>query len=151
VTGMLIASRLKRLLGKPNLFVACILALLVQDLVFIVIPNALVVGLTLALTGSVTGSFNVVFGSLRQRIVPNHLLGRVMASFRIISSGALPLGALLGGFVGQTFRLQAVFVFAAAVHGLLLPSRLILNDAFMAEVEELARVNTAAGALDQPR
>ena len=146
VTGMLIAGRLERVLGKPNLFVASILALLVQDLVFIVVPNALAVGVTLALSGAVIGSFNVVFGSLRQRIVPNHLLGRVMASFRIISWGSLPLGALLGGLVGQTFGLPAVFIFAAVVHGLLLSSRLILNDAFMAEVEEQARANVAAAA-----
>jgi len=146
VTGMLIAGRLERLLGKPNLFVACILALLVQDLVFIVVPNAIAVGVTLALSGAVIGSFNVVFGSLRQRIVPNHLLGRVMASFRIISWGSLPLGALLGGLVGQTFGLPAVFIFAAVVHGLLLSSRLVLNDAFMTEVEEQARANVAAAA-----
>ena len=146
VLGMLIASRLDRWLGRPNLFVACILALLVQDLVFIVIPNAIAVGVTLALTGAVTGSFNVIFGSLRQRIVPNHLLGRVMASFRIISWGSIPLGALLGGVVGQTFGLTAVFITAALIHGLLLFSRLILNDQFMAEVEEQARANVAAQA-----
>jgi MFS family permease len=141
---MLIASRLERWLGRPNLFVACILSLLVQDLVFIVVPNAIAVGVALALTGAVTGSFNVIFGSLRQRIVPNHLLGRVMASFRIISWGSLPLGALLGGLIGQTFGLTAVFIAAAVIHGLLLPSRLVLNDRFMAEVEEQARPNVAA-------
>jgi hypothetical protein len=67
-----------------------------------------------------------------------------MASFRIISWGTLPLGALLGGLVGQAFGLTSVFVFAAIVHGLLLPSRLILNDEFMAEVDEQARANVAA-------
>ena len=144
VLGMLLASRLDRWLGRPNLFVACILALLVQDLVYIVVPDAIAIGVTLALTGAVTGSFNVIFGSLRQRIVPNHLLGRVMASFRIISWGSLPLGALLGGLIGETFGLTAVFLFAAAVHGLLLFSRLVLNDRFMAEVEEQARANVAA-------
>ena len=54
------------------------------------------------------------------------------------------LGALLGGIVGQSFGLTAVFVTAAVIHGLLLFSRLILNDQFMAEVEEQARANVAA-------
>jgi MFS family permease len=143
VAGTLLASRLDRWLGKPNLFVACILSLLVQDLVFIVVPNAVAIGLVIAITGAIGGAFNVVFGSLRQRIVPNHLLGRVMASFRIVSWGTLPLGALLGGLVGQTFGLPAVFITAAVIHAFLLPSRLILNDAFMAEVEDQARANRA--------
>jgi MFS family permease len=148
VAGTLLASRFERWLGRPNLFVACILSLLVQDLVYIVIPDALAVGIVLALTGAVGGAFNVVFGSIRQRIVPNHLLGRVMASFRIISWGTLPLGALLGGVVGQAFGLTAVFVTAAAIHALLLPTRLIVNDAFMAEVEAQARANQDPGPLE---
>jgi hypothetical protein len=57
--------------------------------------------LILAVATTVGGAFNVVFGSIRQRIVPNHLLGRVMASFRVISWGSIPLGALLGGIIGQ--------------------------------------------------
>jgi hypothetical protein len=117
------------------LFVACIVALLVMDLVWIVVPQPLIIGIVLGVSGTITGAFNVVFGSIRQRIVPNHLLGRVMGSFRVISWGALPLGALLGGIVGQTFGLTAVFIGAAAIHLCLLPSRLILTDAFMAQVE----------------
>jgi predicted MFS family arabinose efflux permease len=139
VTGTLLASRLERALGRPNLFLACIVGLLAQDLVYVVFPNAIVVGVVLAITGGITGAFNVVFGSIRQRIVPNHLLGRVMASFRIVSWGTLPLGALLGGIIGQTLGLQAVFIGAAVIHLLLLPTRLILNAAFMAEVDVQAR------------
>jgi MFS family permease len=139
VAGTLLASRLERALGRPNLFLACIVGLLAQDLVYVVFPNAIVVGFVLAITGGITGAFNVVFGSIRQRIVPNHLLGRVMASFRIVSWGTLPLGALLGGIIGQTLGLQAVFIGAAVIHLLLLPTRLILNAAFMAEVDVQAR------------
>jgi hypothetical protein len=65
----------------------------------------------------------------------------------VISWGALPLGALLGGLVGQTFGLTAVFVGAAIIHACLLPSRLILTDGFMAEVEAAAAAN-AGRSLD---
>ena len=146
VLGTLLASRLERWLGQANLFSACIAGLLAQDLVPIIVPHAVVIGTVLFFTGVIGGAFNVVFGSLRQRIVPNHLLGRVMASFRIISWGTLPLGALLGGIIGSTFGLVAVFITAAAIHLLLLPSRLILNQSFMAEVEEQARANEAEAA-----
>ena len=141
VAGTLLASRIERRLGRANLFVACIASLLVMDLVWIVVPQPILIGIILAVSSSVGGAFNVVFGSIRQRIVPNHLLGRVMASFRVISWGSLPLGALLGGIIGQTFGLTAVFIGAALIHLALLPSRLILTDGFMAQVEAHAAAN----------
>lgn len=65
-----------------------------------------------------------------------------MASFRVISWGSLPLGALLGGVLGQAFGLPAVFIGAAVIHSVLLLSRLVLTDAFMAQVEAHAAANT---------
>ena len=144
VTGTLLATRIERWLGRANLFVACIASLLVMDLIWIVVPIPLIIGIVLAISGTVGGAFNVVFGSIRQRIVPNHLLGRVMASFRVISWGALPLGALIGGIVGQTLGLTAVFIGAAIIHLCLLPTRLILTDEFMAQVEAAAAANADA-------
>jgi uncharacterized membrane protein YoaK (UPF0700 family) len=64
-----------------------------------------------------------------------------MASFRVISWGSLPLGALLGGVLGQAFGLPAVFIGAAAIHAVLLLSRLVLTDAFMDQVEAHAAAN----------
>jgi MFS family permease len=146
VAGTLLASRIEKLLGRANLFVACILSLLVTDLVWIVVPQPILIGIVLAVSCSVGGAFNVVFGSIRQRIVPNHLLGRVMASFRVISWGSLPIGALLGGIIGQTFGLTAVFIAAALIHIGLLPSRLILTNEFMAQVEAHAAENADGDA-----
>ncbi len=145
VAGTLLASRIERAIGRANLFVACILSLLVSDLVWIVVPQPVLIGIVLAVSSSVGGAFNVVFGSIRQRIVPNHLLGRVMASFRVISWGSIPLGALLGGIIGQTFGLTAVFIAAGVLHIALLPSRLILTNEFMAQVEAHAAANADAG------
>jgi MFS family permease len=150
VAGTLLASRIERLIGRANLFVACIASLLVIDLVWIVVPNPVAIGVILALSSSIGGAFNVVFGSIRQRIVPNHLLGRVMASFRVISWGSLPIGALLGGIIGQTFGLPAVFIGAALIHLALLPSRLILTDGFMAQVEAHAAANADAEPVPEP-
>src|SRR4029079_9493365 len=134
----------ERLLGRANLFVACIAQLIVFDLVWIVDPNPLAIGVILAISGTVGGAFNVVFGSIRQRIVPNHLLGRVMASFPVISWGSLALAARLVGDRGQAFGLPAVFLSAAAIHALLLLSRTILTDEFMDEVEAQAALNADA-------
>jgi MFS family permease len=146
VAGTVLAARFERWLGLANLFFANIVSLIVIDLVWVVVPNPVLIGVILAAAGSFGGAFNIVFGSIRQRIVPNHLLGRVMASFRLISWGALPLGALLGGIVGKAFGLPAVFIGAAIVHSFLLLSRLVLNDGFMSQVEAQAAANRDAPA-----
>ena len=145
VVGTLLASRFERILGRANLFVACIGSLLIADVVWLVVAQPIVIGVILALSSTVGGAFNVVFGSIRQRIVPNHLLGRVMASFRVISWGSLPLGALLGGLVGQALGLPAVFIAAAVIHVILLASRLVLTDSFMDQVEAHAAANASTG------
>jgi MFS family permease len=145
VAGTILATRFERWFGRANLFVVNVASLIVMDLVWFV-PNPVLIGLILAATSSLGGAFNIVFGSIRQRIVPNHLLGRVMASFRLISWGSLPLGALLGGIVGQAFGIPAVFIGAAVIHVALLSTRLILNDAFMAQVEAAAAANADAEA-----
>jgi MFS family permease len=146
VAGTILAARFERWFGRANLFLANVASLIVIDLVWLLVPNPFAIGIILAATSSLGGAFNIVFGSIRQRIVPNHLLGRVMASFRVISWGSLPLGALLGGLVGQAFGLPAVFIGAAIAHTCLLSTRLILTNAFMDEVEAAAVANTNATA-----
>jgi MFS family permease len=52
-----------------------------------------------ALCSGVGILFNINTGSLRQAIVPSHLLGRVISIAGVLAWSAIPLGALLGGFV----------------------------------------------------
>lgn len=42
--------------------------------------------------------FNINTGSLRQAIVPNAMLGRVISIASVLAWSAIPLGALLGGY-----------------------------------------------------
>ncbi|WP_052890135.1 MFS transporter [Thermogemmatispora carboxidivorans] len=57
--------------------------------------------------------------TLRQTITPERLQGRMSASMRFIVIGAMPIGALLGGMLGQTIGLWPTLVVGAA--GRLLP------------------------------
>jgi MFS family permease len=54
--------------------------------------------------------FNVVVGSLRQQLSPDHMLGRVVSAFRLFSYGAVPIGALLGGAIATWFGLRAPYL-----------------------------------------
>jgi MFS family permease len=51
--------------------------------------------------------------SLRQNITPDHLLGRMNASFEFLVTGIGPLGLLMGGFLGQTLGIQLTLLIAA--------------------------------------
>ena len=54
--------------------------------------------------------FNVNELSLRQQVTPNRLLGRIGAGMQFIGVGTLPLGALLGGVLGEHFGLRTTFL-----------------------------------------
>jgi len=54
--------------------------------------------------------FNINTGSLRQAIVPNHLLSRVMSIASVLAWSAIPAGALIGGWVvSATGNVAAVY------------------------------------------
>lgn len=46
-------------------------------------------------------AYRVGEASLRQEITPDHILGRVNATQRFMVYGAIPLGGLLGGILGE--------------------------------------------------
>ncbi|MEV0615553.1 MFS transporter [Nonomuraea sp. NPDC050404] len=73
----------------------------------------LIFPITSALAGVAGMIFNVAQLSHRQRITPEHLLGRVNASMRFLMWGTTPLGALAGGLLGEW--LGGYGVFAAGV------------------------------------
>jgi MFS family permease len=53
--------------------------------------------------------------SLRQSITPDHLLGRVNACRRVLVFGIIPVGAMLGGMMGETIGLKLTLVMGATV------------------------------------
>ncbi|WP_075739815.1 MULTISPECIES: MFS transporter [Actinoalloteichus] len=74
--------------------------------------------LTLFVVGVFVGGYGtVVFAvlqvSLRQSVCPDRLLGRVNASTRFLTWGAIPLGALVGGALGALVGIRATIMIAA--------------------------------------
>jgi predicted MFS family arabinose efflux permease len=74
--------------------------------------NPWVAGGLPTLFGLFVVTFNVIMGSLRQQLIPDRLLGRVISAFRLFSYGSVPLGALFGGVVASRFGLPAPFLVA---------------------------------------
>ncbi|MCX5426514.1 MFS transporter [Streptomyces sp. NBC_00062] len=108
--GALTAGRCAQWIGPAR---AIWLIPLVVSPVALVVPIAepgrltvlCVLGLALRAYG--TTVFNVVNVSYRQAICPDRLLGRVNATVRFITWGAMPVGGLLGGVLGGWIGVRA--------------------------------------------
>ncbi|HEX7303944.1 MFS transporter [Lentzea sp.] len=62
-----------------------------------------------------TAVWGVATASLRQRVVPPELLGRVSSAQTLLTWGVQPVGALLGGLVADRFGLSAPWYAAVAL------------------------------------
>lgn len=77
---------------------ACTLAVTAGVPVLLVLaPSLWAAVLVVLVTSGAFAVFNVAAVSLRQRVVPEHLLGRVTATSRTLALGDAGLGALIGG------------------------------------------------------
>ena len=112
VVGGLVNPVLTRRLGlMPSL----VLPAVVDAIAFVglgLAPDPAVAAALLAVQGFSVTMWNVVTVSLRQRIVPGHLLGRVNSVYRMLGWGLMPVGALAGGFVAHAGGLRAPYIVA---------------------------------------
>ncbi len=58
--------------------------------------------------------WSIVAVTLRQQLVPDHLFGRVNSVYRWISTGVMPIGAIIGGATADWFGLRAPYFASAA-------------------------------------
>lgn len=71
--------------------------------------SAYLIGFALFVFGVHGSLWSIVAGSLRQRLTPPHLLGRVGSSNLFIAAGGNCVGALLGGVIADRFGLTAPY------------------------------------------
>lgn len=71
-------------------------------------PAPAVIGFLL-LTSFAGVLYNVAQVSLRQRLCPRPMLGRMNASIRFLVWGVMPIGAFLGGVIGRSLGVRAAF------------------------------------------
>lgn len=71
-----------------------------------------------AASGYGLAAYNVLQTTFRQAVCPPYLYGRVTASSRFLTWGAIPFGGLLGGLLGELLGLRGA-LWAAALGGLL--------------------------------
>jgi MFS family permease len=129
--GSLLAGRLADRLGLGATIISSIF---VGGLANLLIPLAsgptvVAVGMLMlaAFIGGLTNPiYNINQVSLRQAITPDRLQGRMNASVRFLVWGTLPIGALMGGALGEALGLWPT-IMAMAVCELLAPLWVLLS------------------------
>jgi MFS family permease len=113
--GTWLAVPAERRLGRVRTLVLSVVLNAASLVVFVLTTSQVLVGTSLAVSGVAIVLWNVVTVSLRQRITPDRLLGRMNAAYRLVGWGTMPIGALLGGVLAEWLGLRAAFLVAALV------------------------------------
>ena len=115
VLASLLAARVVDVLGRSRTLWSTLVASVVLPLVQGLTSSVWVFAAAAVVFGATAVLWNVITVSLRQRVIPDHLLGRVNAVYRFLGWGAMPLGAFLGGVLADRFGLRAPFLAASAI------------------------------------
>jgi predicted MFS family arabinose efflux permease len=113
--GTWLAVPAERRLGRVRILVVSVLLNVASLVVYVVTTSAVLVGTLLAVSGVGIVLWNVVTVSLRQRITPDRLLGRMNAAYRLVGWGTMPIGSLIGGVLAEWLGLRPTFLVAAAI------------------------------------
>jgi MFS family permease len=118
VLGGLLNPRVTRRLGQVPSLVIAMGAVSVIYVGIGLAPNAPVLAALEVCNGFMVTMWNIVTVTLRQRIVPNEMLGRVNSAYRMIGWGLMPVGAVAGGLVAHVAGLRAPYVIAGVLCGI---------------------------------
>jgi MFS family permease len=117
--GAASVGRLVRRFGTSVLLRAGLVIESATHLVLALTHSPVVAGVIMSAFGVHAAIWSVVTVTLRQRLVPDALLGRVSSAYALFSVGGSALGALCGGVLAHDFGIVAPFWFAFIVVGLL--------------------------------
>lgn len=120
IIGGLVGSRIARRLGQSAAIVLAYVMFASLELLPWAIPevwSVLIAGVLMAVFGTV---WNVLTVSLRQRLIPPELFGRVNSVYRFLGTGTSAIGALIGGQIAFHFGLRATYLASAVTLGVVL-------------------------------
>ena len=123
--GATFAARIVARIGPGTAAQATVVIGAILTLVIGTTSSPWVAGTALFTYGLSITLWNVVSVSLRQTITPDELRGRVAGASRLVTWGAQPVGAALGGLTATWLGIRAPFYIAAG--GLFLTSLLTLR------------------------
>ncbi|MGA8679151.1 MAG: MFS transporter [Acidimicrobiales bacterium] len=114
VPGALLADRIVTRIGSAATLLSAALVSGLSYLVMAMTHSPILAGSAFALVGFAVAAGSVVAISLRQRLTPNEVMGRVGSAWRGIVWGAAPVGALCAGGLAVLGGLRLPLVLAGA-------------------------------------
>lgn len=116
--GALLPARLMERLGAGRALISAIVLLGLADLLVPLAAGpswaiAVVIGAAQFLFGIGLTTFSVLRVSLLQLELPERLQGRAHATMRTLLAVGVPVGAIVGGLLGETIGLRATLIVAA--------------------------------------
>lgn len=97
--GGILGPKISKKLGSgPSLYLT-LLSMPIMSLIIGVTSNWYIAWVMIAGTTIFAVLWNVITVSLRQSIIPTHLLGRVNSVYRFFAWGSMPIGTLIGGAI----------------------------------------------------
>jgi MFS family permease len=115
IGGSMITTRTTHRIGLPWTCTAAAMLGAVAFLVIGLVPIWPVTALMVGALGLATMVWNIATVTLRQKLTPNRLLGRVSSVFGMIAMGSAAVGAPTGGAVASSFGLPAAIICAGAL------------------------------------
>ena len=118
--GAFAASRFVRRIGLGRTLIGAMLLDGAASLLTPLAGGSHIVIIAMLITSQLVGDFgsevySINAVSLRQSIIPNHLLGRVNASAQFLTNGIWPLGAILAGLLSETIGMRYTLLIGAGL------------------------------------
>jgi predicted MFS family arabinose efflux permease len=107
--GTMLAGRLDARFGPARLLRAGLVVEAGAQLALVLTRSPAVAGVTLVVFGAHATVWGVVSVSLRQRIVPERLRGRINSVYFLFDLGGAALGTVLGGLLATALGVTAPF------------------------------------------
>jgi MFS family permease len=106
-------ARVARRLGPWGSLLGASLVMAASQLVLGITASVVVAAAMLAASSAAFALFNMVAVTMRQRLVPDALLGRVSSLYGTVAGGTEALGALAGGVIAAAAGIRATMLIGA--------------------------------------
>jgi MFS family permease len=146
--GSAVAGRVSRMIGRVPSLLGSLVLIGVAGLGVAATDSAYVVAVAYSASGAGLMVWNVVAVSMRQRLIPDRMLGRATGVYRLFAWGTMPIGALLFGALTEAAGPRMAFAaggVALLVLSVLVAPTLLRSDRAGGDRQAIENTDEATG------